>query len=77
MELAKKSAIADRPDNYYFWRTHRGQEIDIIKELNGKISAIECKWHNRAVIAPELWEKTYPEADFNVINKDNYLDFLL
>jgi predicted AAA+ superfamily ATPase len=54
MKLAKKSAIADRPDNYYFWRTHRGQEIDIIKELNGKISAIECKWHNRTIVAPEL-----------------------
>jgi len=77
MELVKKSAIADRPDNYYFWRTHRGQEIDIIKESNGKISAIECKWRGRAIVAPELWKKTYPEADFHVIGKDNYLDFLL
>jgi len=24
-----------------------------------------------------IMEKTYPEADFHVIGKDNYLDFLL
>ena len=43
MELIKKSAIVGAPDSYYFWRTHAGQEVDIIKESDGALPAIECK----------------------------------
>ena len=42
MEFIKKSTIEEKFDNYYFWRTHSGSEIDIIKESDGKIEAIEC-----------------------------------
>lgn len=77
MELVKKTGIEETYDNYYFWRTHTGQEIDIIKETNGALTAIECKWSSAGVSAPALWEKAYPDARFEVIHKDNYLDFLL
>ena len=77
MELVKKSAIGDNLDNYYFWRTHTGQEIDIIKESGATIAAFECKWQKSGAKIPDLWKKTYPGADFNVISKSNYLDFLL
>lgn len=73
MELAKQSAIADRADNYYFWRTHTGVEIDIIHERGATLSAIECKW-NKLAKEPALWRKTYPKSNFSVINRDNYLD---
>ena len=77
MELVKRSGIENSYDNYYFWRTHTGQEIDIIKETNGELTAIECKWQDADISAPSQWSATYPEAGFKVINKDNYLDFLL
>lgn len=77
MELCKQSAINDLPDNYYFWRTHTGAEIDIIKESRGKISAIECKWNNKKARVPKLWQKNYPDADFQIITKNNYLDYFL
>lgn len=78
MELIKKSNIEEKFDNYYFWRTHTGQEIDIIKETNGSLTAIECKWSNADILEPPpLWNKTYPDARFEVIHKDNYLDFLI
>jgi predicted AAA+ superfamily ATPase len=77
MELIKKSTIEEKFDNYYFWRTHTGQEVDIIKETNGSLKAIECKWSDSNTSAPALWQETYPEASFEVINKENYLDFLL
>ena len=77
MELVKKTGIEEKYDNFYFWRTHTGQEIDIIKETNGELTAIECKWSNIDVSAPTLWKNTYPGARFEVIHKDNYLDFLL
>src|SRR3989344_3736681 len=77
MELIKKSGIDNIFDNYYFWRTHTGQEVDIIKELNGVLTAIECKWQESQIHIPKLWQETYPTSSFQVINKENYLDFLL
>jgi len=77
MELIKKSNIQGSFDSYYFWRTHTGQEIDIIKEVNGVLTAIECKWSEEKVSAPTLWQETYPNTTFEIIHKSNYLDFLL
>lgn len=77
MELMKKSGIEENYDNFYFWRTHSGAEIDIIKESNGALSAIECKWSTASVSIPDLWKETYPDANFSVINKTNYLESLL
>jgi len=76
-ELMKKSFNEQTFDFFYFWRTHNGQEIDIIKETNGHISAIECKWSEDYVKVPTLFVDNYKEAKFTVINKNNYLDFLL
>ncbi len=76
MELCKQSAVNDRNDQYYFWRTHTGNEVDIIRESRGKLTAIECKWNDKAR-EPKLWRATYPESEFLVINKENYLDALL
>jgi hypothetical protein len=77
MELLKKSGIENTFDTYYFWRTHTGQEIDIIKESNGALSAIECKWSKNSVSEPLLWKKNYPNTQFLIIHKENYLDSLL
>lgn len=77
MELVKKSEIEGTFDSYYFWRTHAGQEVDIIKESDGKIAAFECKWSRGAVAAPEAFLKAYPNAEFKVVNKDSYLDLLV
>lgn len=76
MELCKQSVIRNQNDQYYFWRTHSGSEVDIVRESRGKITAIECKW-NKTAREPKLWRATYPESEFLVINKENYLDVLL
>lgn len=76
MELSKQSLIAARSDSYYFWRTHTGAEVDIIRESNGALAAIECRW-SKAGKEPALWRRTYPESTFTTINRDNYLDTLL
>lgn len=77
MELIKKSNLAGAFDTYYFWRTHTKQEIDIIKESNGALTAIECKWSKDTSSPPQLWKDTYPGATFQVINNENYLDHIL
>ena len=61
---------------FHFWRTYDQQEIDLIEEKNEVINAYEVKWGKKLPKAPAGFMKTYTGADFNVVNPDNYLEFL-
>ncbi len=62
---------------HYFWRTYDRQELDWVEELNGNLSGYEFKWNPRKrVKPPAAWAKAYPDAGFDVINQDNYLDWI-
>lgn len=64
--------------NNFFWRTYQQQEIDWIEEREGKLFAYEVKWNMRKKVkTPPTWVKTYPESSFEVINPDNYLDWIM
>ena len=76
-ELMKKSGIEQTPDTFYFWRAYTGQEIDIIKESAGTLFAIECKWSKETAMAPSLWKENYKNSKFEIINKNNYLEYFL
>ena len=76
-EMMKKSGIEQTPDTFYFWRAYTGQEIDIIKESAGTIFAIECKWSKETAMAPSLWKENYKNSKFEIINKNNYLEYFL
>ena len=75
MELYKESVLHETGDRYYFWRTHTGKEIDIIRERGGALTAIECKWRTHAPL-PALWKETYPASAQVTINKENYLHII-
>ncbi|MCR5714844.1 MAG: ATP-binding protein [Bacteroidales bacterium] len=62
--------------NFYFWRTYDQQEIDLIEELNGNLTAIEMKSGSKKPTAPKAFLKAYPDAFFSVLNADNYMDFV-
>lgn len=62
--------------NNYFWRTYDQQEIDWIEERQGKLLGYEIKWKPKKIKAPKAWITTYPEAEFEVINSDNYLKWI-
>lgn len=62
--------------NNFFWRTYDQQEIDWVEEREGKLFGFEMKWAAKKIKAPGSWIKNYPEASFQVISKDNYLDFV-
>ncbi|MCF6352995.1 MAG: ATP-binding protein [Cyclobacteriaceae bacterium] len=76
-ERIKYNAYNRKLINYYFWRTYDKQEIDLIEEEAEGLRAYEFKWNPKKKIkAPGGWSKTYSEASFEVISKDNYLDFI-
>lgn len=62
---------------HYFWRTHTKQEIDRIEEQNNTIAAYEYKWGKAKAKTPTEFAKSYPDTIFEIINQDNYLDFIL
>ncbi len=61
----------------YFWRTYTGAEIDYVEEQGGVLTGFEFKYGTRSGTAPKSWFEAYPEARFEKINRDNYLDFIL
>jgi predicted AAA+ superfamily ATPase len=63
--------------NNYFWRTYDQQEIDWIEEREGKLFAYEFKWKpSKKIKAPGGWKKAYPKAEFQSIDRENYLTWL-
>jgi uncharacterized protein len=77
IERMKQRAYASLYANAYFWRTYDQQEIDLVEERDGKLFGYECKWSARkAVSPPRSWLSAYPDAEFQVITPENYLDFL-
>lgn len=61
----------------YFWRTTLQQEIDYIEEMDGKMEAFEFKWNPKwKTRFPSSFLKAYPEAQTEVISRENYTDFL-
>ncbi|MBC8525869.1 MAG: ATP-binding protein [Candidatus Cloacimonetes bacterium] len=77
VELLKKQEYRRIQANNYFWRTYDKKEIDIIEERDGKLFAYEIKWQTKKTKPPKEWEENYPNSEFNVINNENYLDFIL
>lgn len=76
-ERLKKQSYDSMYAANFFWRTHAGQEIDWVEELNGKLDAYEFKWLSETKFkVPKRWTDAYPQSEFNLITKSNYLDFI-
>jgi uncharacterized protein len=75
-ERLKMNSYKSYHPQYFFWRTYDGQEIDLIELHNGKIQALESKWKNTRTKAPAAFIKAYPDAQFAVIDQENYLEFI-
>lgn len=63
--------------NRYFWRTTLQQEIDLVEESDGEMTAFEMKWNPAKKV---LFSKSFTEA-YNVketitVTPDNYLEYL-
>lgn len=62
--------------NNYFWRTWDKKEIDWVEEREGKLFGYEFKWQKEKIKAPKDWLETYTNSSFEIITKDNYLEFV-
>jgi uncharacterized protein len=62
--------------NNYFWRTYEQQEVDWVEERDGSLFGYEFKWKEDKVKIPTQWKSAYPDASFEVINMENFNEWL-
>ena len=60
----------------FFWRLYSGAELDYIEERDGKLFGYEFKWGGRKKNPPKSWLDNY-DSTFEIINKENYFDFII
>lgn len=77
-ERIKKQNYQKIKTTNYFWRTYDQQELDWLEERAETLAGFEFKWNERKKSKiPTAFSKAYPDATFEVINKQNYLDFIV
>ena len=79
IERIKKNEYARQSHpKYYFYRSYQNKnEIDIIEEYNG-YKAFECKWTSDKSHTTLLdWDTQYPNSKISIINKDNFIKYLV
>ncbi len=75
-ERMKKKEYQKIYANEFFWRTYDQKEIDLVEEREGKLFGYEIKWGEKKKKPPKDWLTTYKNAEFQVIDRSNYLDFI-
>lgn len=76
-ERKKNLAYSGFYGNTYFWRNTLKAEIDYIEEQDGKIAVFEIKWNPKVKVKfPNAFMEKYQPSTTQVINNDNYWDFL-
>jgi len=76
MERLKKQSYLPVYANNFFWRSWTKKEVDFIEEREGKLFGYEFKWSQGKSKPPALWLDSYPEATYQIINRENYLEFV-
>ena len=68
----------------FFWKTNKNlgeQELDLVEQFQegdrNHLYGYEIKLSKDQIKPPPQWSKNFPVANFNVINRSNYLDFIL
>jgi len=52
------------------------KEIDFIEEREAKLYAYEIKFEPKKVQPPKDWIQNYPNSEYKLISKENYIEFI-
>jgi len=77
IERLKKQEYLNINSNNYFWRTYNQKEIDLVEEKKGKLFGYEIKWQSKKEKIPKEWKETYKNSNYQLITKENYLNFII
>ena len=76
MERLKRQEYLGQPANNYFWRTYTRYELDFVEEREGRLFGYEMKWGKSQPRPSKAWHAAYPDAAYQLINRENYLGFV-
>jgi uncharacterized protein len=72
----RKYLLFNRISNQgFFWRTYSGTELDYIEESQDGLFSYEIKFSKTKIGAPLSWTQSYG-SNFQVVNRENYLEFI-
>ncbi|PJE61239.1 ATPase [Candidatus Roizmanbacteria bacterium CG10_big_fil_rev_8_21_14_0_10_36_26] len=74
-ELAKKDLLEGQLNNFYFWRTMNGSEVDLIIKGSSTFKAYEIKWSKERQICKAFTNRYH--VPVKTISKNNVIDFIL
>ena len=79
VERIKRNRYSRKEKQEYFWRTKDGKsEIDFLEIENEKLHGFEFKWNpKKSLHIPKAFKDLYPQAKVDLINRDNFLGFVL
>lgn len=77
VERLKKQEYRGIAANNFFWRTYTQKEIDFVEEREGTLFGYEIKWKEQRTKQPKTWQELYPHAHYQVISRENYLEFIV
>ena len=76
-ERLKQNTYKETFTEMYFWRTKQQQEVDLVEVNNGEVTGFEIKWEAKKQIKlPLTFTKTY-KAKSVIIDKNNFVDFIV
>ncbi|MFZ2310500.1 MAG: ATP-binding protein [Patescibacteria group bacterium] len=76
IERLKSNEYSGKNSRYYFWRNYQEAEIDFLEDNGTGVKAYEFKWGNKRYGTPKAFKDSY-KIDVEVVNRDNYLKFLV
>ena len=76
IERLKRQEYLQEQSSNYFWRTYSQKEIDLVEEREGKLFGYEMKWGAAQTKPPKEWLAAYPNASWQLINRQNYLELI-
>lgn len=77
VERMKRNEYEKWRANYYYWRLSSGAELDLVEEIGGKLLGCEIKSGDKTPKVPPSWTQGYPEAQYEVVNRDNWNDWVV
>lgn len=77
IERVKRNNNLGITANIYFWRTTAGKEIDYLEDSGGILSGYELKWQKNSFTTPKEFLNAYSGSTVKLINRLNYLEFLI
>lgn len=75
-ERIKRNSYKQSYAQLFFWRTQQQQEIDLIEEKDGHLTAYEFKWGKANARVPKPFAENYPDTELQVISPENFWDFV-